>query len=130
VLVLGCHDLNMFSPRVRARVIKGGERWQRCERMREVVRQFRPTLVLHHPHATDTWRTWRMPWLSLAKDHPQVTDWVSGICYYRGGQPPRASLDDVLTRTTSAPQSTLDLVALRGEGAAIGRGLAISFWPI
>lgn len=31
------------------------------------VARFRPTVMLQHPHSTDTPNIWRMPWESLAR---------------------------------------------------------------
>jgi hypothetical protein len=105
VLVLGCHDLNMFSPRGWANQARGGVRRQRCEQMRKLVRQFAPTIVLQHPHSTDTPNIWRHAWAELTRELPRVRAWASGIGYHRWGQPPRASLRDVLAATQGGEPS-------------------------
>ena len=105
VLVLGCHDLNMFSPRGWANQSRGGVRRQRCEQMRKLVRQFAPTIVLQHPHSTDTPNIWRHAWAELARELPRVMAWASGIGYHRWGQRPRASLRDVLAATQGGEPS-------------------------
>lgn len=103
VLVLGCHDLNMFSPRAWANQSAGSPRRKRCAAMRRLVKDFKPTVVLQHPHYTDTPRTWRMPWKSLEKTY-KPTVWASGICHYRspkGGPIREKKLSKVLDQTRS-----------------------------
>jgi len=82
VLILGCHDLNMFSARAIANQRPDGARRQRCDLMAGLVRHFKPTVVLQHPHSTDTPNIWRMPWACLARDYPSVRCYASGIGYY------------------------------------------------
>lgn len=101
VLVLGCHDLNMFSPRGRANQAPDGLRRERCDEMRARVDAFKPTIVLQHPHSTDTPNIWRMPWMSLVKENPSVRCWASGIGYYSWREKPRAPLPRVLELTKS-----------------------------
>jgi len=110
VLVLGCHDLNMFSPRGHANQSPGGLRRQRCDDMRRKVARFRPTTVLQHPHSTDTPNIWRMPWLSLAREVPSIRAWGSGIAYYSWRENNRADLDRVLDLTKSDPHDVADIV--------------------
>ena len=110
VLILGCHDLNLFSPRARANQSPDGLRRARCDEMERKVARFRPTVVLQHPHSTDTPNIWRMPWLSLAREVPSIRVWASGIGYHRFGSKPRATLAKVLDRTKSAPEDVRDIV--------------------
>ena len=67
VLVLGCHDLNMFSPRGWNNQVSGGHRRERCRAVRSIVSEFRPTVVLHHPHTTDSPRIWMQSWAFLTE---------------------------------------------------------------
>jgi hypothetical protein len=110
VLVLGCHDLNMFNPRGRATQDPQGDRRKRCDAMAARVQQFRPSVVLHHPHSTDTPNIWRMAWSSLQRTAPSVKAWASGISYYNKNRtdPPRAPLDQVL-RSTQGGEPCLDI---------------------
>jgi hypothetical protein len=85
VLILGCHDLNMFSPRGWSNQLPGGDRRKRCRSMRSLVSEFRPTVVLQHPHTTDSPRVWLLPWASLTKSCRTIHDWASGICFYNKG---------------------------------------------
>ena len=102
VLILGCHDLNLFSPRGRANQTTGGIRWKRCEDMVHLVKQFQPTIVLQHPHSTDSPNIWRAPWARLLRENPTVNCWASGIGYFRWESQPRSSLDKVLEATRPA----------------------------
>ena len=99
VLVLGCYDLYMFSPHGWASQNPRGVRRRRCARMRQLARTFNPTIVLQHPHSTDTPDIWRHPWAELLRELPGVKSWASGIGYHRWGKHPRAPLDDVLPAT-------------------------------
>lgn len=102
VLVLGCHDLNMFSARARANQSEDGQRRQRCDAMAKAAARFKPTVVLQHPHSTDTPNIWRMPWACLTRDFPSVRSYASGIGYFRWNGEPRSSLSEVLQGTRSA----------------------------
>jgi hypothetical protein len=117
VLVLGCHDLNMFSPRARANQDPGGQRRVRCDAMVEIVERFRPTVVLQHPHSTDTPRIWRMPWLSLLAEAPEVKAWASGIGYYNGGGTARRAPLKAVLEQTHGGQDVLDLKVRAAEFA-------------
>ena len=100
-LVLGCHDLNMFSARARANQSPHGIRRQRCDAMAEATARFRPTVVLQHPHSTDSANIWRMPWACLARDYPSVRTYASGIGYFNWNGPARRPLREVLAGTRS-----------------------------
>jgi hypothetical protein len=108
VLVFACHDLNMFSPRGRAKQDPQGVRRKRCDAMVAKVQKFRPSVVLHHPHSTDTPNIWRLPWSSLQRAIPSVKLWASGIGYYNPHGPPRAPLMRVLQFTQSG-EACLDI---------------------
>lgn len=101
VLVLGCHDLNMFSARARANQSAKGVRRRRCDSMARATARFKPTIVLQHPHSTDTPNIWRMPWSCLTRDYPTVSAYASGIGYFRWNGRPRRSLREVLDGTRS-----------------------------
>jgi hypothetical protein len=109
VLVLGCHDLNMFSSRARANQNPNGVRRRRCDAMARAAARFRPTTVLQHPHSTDTPNIWRMPWSCLARDYPTVRTYASGIGYFRWNGKLRRPLREVLEGTRSTA-GVLDLV--------------------
>lgn len=102
VLVLGCHDLNMFSARGRANQNPGGARRARCDAMKQLVERYRPTIVLQHPHTTDSPNIWRMPWACLTRAVPSIRTWASSIGYHYFDGPPRRPLEEVLQATRSA----------------------------
>jgi hypothetical protein len=113
VIVLGCHDLNMFSPRSRANLAQGGHRWKRCEEMRRIARQFQPTIVLQHPHSTDSPNIWRTAWSGLVRELPGVKAWASGIAYFDWQGSARGPLDKVLAATQGGVSSDDFVVSAR-----------------
>jgi len=114
VLILGCHDLNMFSPRGRINQSSAGNRRKRCDAIRRVVSKFRPTVILQHPHSTDSPRIWLLPWSSLAETcNPALKDWASGICFYHKGGA-RSTLRKVLVGTRHAIGGLEFVVSTRG----------------
>jgi hypothetical protein len=99
ILVPGCHDLNMFSPRGWCNQAPHGVRHQRCGLMRRMVKEFKPTIVLQHPHSTDSPNIWRSPWSELLRKAPTVNAWASGIAYYNRDGKCRAPRERVLRDT-------------------------------
>lgn len=110
VLVFGCHDLNMFNPRGRANQRQGSPRQSRCKEMELVAKAFHPTIVLHHPHTTDTPRIWSHAWKRLTQELPSVGAWGSAIRYHNFDGPPRDELERVLSGTASTDPGPLDLL--------------------
>ncbi len=116
VLILGCHDLNMFSGRAWANQKPGSHRRVRCAEMRKVAAQFQPTVVLHHPHSTDSSRIWSVGWGGVKKREKTVRAWASGIHYHNGGGgKPRTSLESVLRATASGDPHVIDVVVPKGS---------------
>ena len=109
VLVLGCHDLNMFHGR---RVNAKAERWQRWQDMDDLTRRFNPTMVLHHPHQTDTPKTWRPGWGGLKRCLGFNGAYASGIAYFPRWRKARSDLKDVL-RATKSGDDVID-ICVRG----------------
>ncbi len=99
VLVLGCHDLNMFSPRARANQKAGSVRRRRCNMMRNLTHKFNPTVVLHHPHNTVSPMTWNVGWVGVERELPNLKAWASGIAYLTGSELNTKELYRVLDRT-------------------------------
>jgi hypothetical protein len=56
VLLLGCHDLNMFSNRSRRNA--KGWRAKQIREMRRLTSNFVPTVALQHPHYTQSPHSW------------------------------------------------------------------------
>ena len=114
VLVLGCHDLNMFSERAKSVMVPGSHRQRRSEEMEELAREFNPTMILHHPHSTDWWRVWSTAWSGarsfLPQNHGAEHVWASGIAYYRSGGKRRGALCDVRSRTRCCDDHVVDIV--------------------
>jgi hypothetical protein len=109
VLVLGCHDLNVFSPRAHANQNPYGPRRERSDAIRKIVAQFRPTVVLQHPHFTDTPRIWRTAWGGIERV-ASVADWASSICFFNPDGRVRSSVPEVLAGTRAPAGPTLDFV--------------------
>lgn len=111
VLVLGCHDLSIFSRRGGANLTRGSLRWQRARAMRSAFRDFDPEIVLHHPHGTDTAQTWAASWSGLREDLPSVGSWASAIRHENPwDEDIRQDLATVLLRTRTRREPTIDVV--------------------
>ena len=114
VLVLGCHDLNMFSGRAWANMTAGSRRHTRSKDMRDLTTEFEPTIILHHPHSTDSPRTWRTAWSGAREFLPESAHprhvWASGIAYYRPRKASRGTLRDVLRTTKCGETPVVDIV--------------------
>ena len=116
VLILGCHDLNMFSERSKSLAVRGSQKYKRISRMRKLATEFRPTIVLQHPHSTDSPRIWQTAWSGvrnlLANNAGALRYWASGIAYFNGhvkGKK-RAKLPDVLAGTRSSEEHVKDVI--------------------
>ena len=113
VLVLGCHDLNMFSARARANMRAGSPRHRRSRRMRKLARDFGPTMILHHPHSTDWPGIWSTAWSGAREFLPEKGGGrhvsASGIGYYNGDREPRGKLCDVLRKTRCCEEQVVDI---------------------
>jgi hypothetical protein len=109
LVILGCHDLNIFNGRSRANQLPGGNRETRCRELLSVISDFRPSCIVQHAHATDTWRTWVTPWAEVAHRFPDAS-WASAIAYAPKRTPEcRAPLVDVLWRTHHEGAAALNL---------------------
>ncbi len=69
--------------------------------MANATARFKPTVVLQHPHTTDSANMWRMPWACLAREYPSVRVYASGIGYFNWMGPARCPLSEVLSGTRS-----------------------------
>lgn len=110
VMLLSCHDLNLFSPRS----LHNARGWRRDSilRFRELTAERAPELLIWHPHKSDTPRTWIPGLGGLRKERPGIAYAGAGV-YYNGAAPPRSSLDSVRRHTAAAPM--LDFVAERKQ---------------
>lgn len=95
VMILGCHDLTIFNPRS-----KNAKGWRRKvnEEFKRLSKEFEPSLVLHHPHTTDSIRTWAAAWSGLKKELPIVKIYASAGRYYNS-KGERSKLEDILEKT-------------------------------
>lgn len=110
VLVLGCNDLNLFSPRVMANASPHGRRGKMSRQMQAIAKAFRPTMILQHPHATDTPNIWRVTWKHTERLFTNLKTWASAIRYYNPNGTPRKPLESVLRLTRQDNQPVYDLV--------------------
>ena len=106
VLVLGCHDLHLFSKRGRPSV--GGPTGKEIRRrlMRELAREFKPTMILHHPHSTYSPRVWAGAWGATRSTLPSARIWASGLAFCGNPKPedewePWQTLDATRSATAS-----------------------------
>ena len=114
ILVLGCHDLNVFNPRILANPQLGINRRHRFKKMCSVAKLFDPTIVIQHPHQTDSQRIWLSRWSGVKKTLPSVEQGLSGIayCLRSGCQTTRRVLPDVLKGTKFGPH--IEDVVIKG----------------
>jgi len=97
VMILGCHDLSIFSPRGKA-VSKAKWRTDIRDTFYEWIKREKPDTVLHHPHTTDSSRTWRAAWNELERSTDTVRNYLgAGLYYNENGE--RSSLKEVLVKT-------------------------------
>ena len=104
MLILGCHDLNLFSQRARKNQLAGSIRRRRCDEMRRLAKELEPVSVLQHPHTTDTPMIWSTAWAGVRQSLPTAETFASAIAYCGGDKEgaPRATLDAVMERTASS----------------------------
>jgi hypothetical protein len=79
VMILGCHDLSVYSARGQAAA--GPWRRQIAADFRSLAKHERPVAVLHHPHTTVKPGTWRQQWRSLELELPTVSDYLGTAAY-------------------------------------------------
>lgn len=104
VLVIGCHDFNMFSPRSIANINKGNRKTYKAwavSSFHEVVEEFKPEVLLHHPHDTVLIKTWSTPKSGMNQMLPKLEAYSSGIHYYDPDKDPEkySGLERVLNYT-------------------------------
>lgn len=106
VMILGCHDLNVFNPRT----LNNVKDWRKeiVEEMVNLATKFKPEIVLQHPHTADTPGTWRNTWYNMKKILPSVKEFAGSGNYYYGGDEPRGTIEDCLGY--SASENVLNIV--------------------
>ena len=90
ILILGCHDLHMFSGRGRKSAFGRTHKECRSADMLRLAQEFGPRIVLHHPHTTYSPRVWQGAWGKLLKEQlTTVESWASGIAFCGNPECPR-----------------------------------------
>jgi hypothetical protein len=98
ILILGCHDLNVFNPRGQANANPNSWKKTIADKFKKMCSEFKPDIILQHPHTTDTPNIWNLAWRTVEKELPDVKHFASGIKYYnRYGV--RGDLSKVLAKT-------------------------------
>lgn len=97
VLILGCHDLKMFSNRGRA-TAKSDWRKKVHREIDILLKNEQPEIVLHHPHTTSFSGSWKPELNELVSRFPTI-NYVSAGLYYNWGEVPRSTFDDVQKQT-------------------------------
>lgn len=82
IVILGCHDLNVFNPRGQAVAKPGSWRRKIADEFKKLCRKFKPDIILQHPHTTDTPNIWNLAWKTVEKELRCVKHYASGIKYY------------------------------------------------
>jgi hypothetical protein len=105
LMILGCHDLTIFNPRS-----KNAKGWRKevNEEFQKLAKEKKPTIVLQHPHTTDSILTWAAAWNGLKEALPSVKICVSAGKYWYEGKQQRSKLNDVLEKTKAG--NTIDFV--------------------
>jgi len=97
-MILGCHDLKLFSNRGRA-VAKSEWRIKAREDIDRLLIEEKPRIVLQHPHTTDSIRNWGTEISQLCYQGDSIENFLSAGRYYNWGEPQRSPLSDVLKST-------------------------------
>ena len=82
IVILGCHDLKIYSPRGQAVANPNGYKKRIADKFKSKCKQFKPDIILQHPHETSSPKVWNIEWLKVQKDLPSVKHFASGINYY------------------------------------------------
>jgi hypothetical protein len=80
LVVLGCHDLNVVSPRARHNSSKEGFRVKIQNEFDKLIHKGNYSVILHHPHFTNSKKTWKMSWGKIETDYPMIKHFASGLC--------------------------------------------------
>jgi hypothetical protein len=104
-MILGCHDLAIFSPRSES--AKGDRRTLR-DGFREMAKLKKPSVVLQHPHTADSVRTWKPMWKKMEEMLPSVRLYAGAGRYYNKDRKQRSPLDSVLNNTKKG--SSIDFI--------------------
>lgn len=122
-MVLGCHDLTIFNPRLDRRVTG----WRHTVRVsfKELARAWKPKWVLHHAHTTVKKRTWLAAWSRVGESLPSVQSYLGSGAYSKDdkkGWRTRNPLDGVLRSTGSA--DVMDVIVHLGSARSVQSAVA------
>jgi len=106
LMVLGCHDLNLFSNRALANTALGSWRNRRIVHFQELAESIRPTVVLQHAHTADTPRTWSTAWSGIREGLPEVETYAGSGRWFNPFGSQRGSLMQTLRSTSRGRVST------------------------
>lgn len=98
ILILGCHDLSVYNPRGQANANPNGWKKKLANKFKKLSREFKPDIIIQHPHTTDTPNIWNISWRALERDLPTVKHFASGI-NYSNPDGVRGTLEKVLEKT-------------------------------
>jgi hypothetical protein len=114
IMILGCHDLSVYSPRSQAKA----QGWRRKlnSDFRALAAKHRPVAVLHHPHTTTICGTWGWKWQQLRAELPSVTEHLGTGAY--SFRDPRWQGRDTLPRVLDA----------NGRGAILNVLVRLGSW--
>jgi hypothetical protein len=99
VILLGCHDLNVFSPRGQANAKPDSWKRTTAEKFKKLCKESNSSIILQHPHTTDTPNIWNVAWRTIEKELPEIKHYASGINYFRPNGKPRGEIKSVLAKT-------------------------------
>jgi len=127
VIVLGCHDFNVYSNRAMTNAAKDkdGERFKEIQKARALFEAFGPTHVLHHPHGTDLASTWRVAYSGVKALHPRLEQAVSGIGHPRFKSRENDDTEVVLAATQTPACASVDVVVRGNAGPTLRQADAI-----
>ena len=120
LLLLGCHDLHLFSGRGRKSTGAPTPKGERREWMLDRAQEFGPTIILHHPHTTYSPYVWSGAWGAIREALEQTAEvCASGIAFCGNPRPVRRwkswqTLD--ATRAATAFGDGISDVVIRGYG--------------
>jgi hypothetical protein len=114
VMLLGCHDLNIFNPRG---TVVTKQEWRKKIRKNfyQLSNDEKPDVVLHHPHTTDSKRIWTAAWNELMKSVPSVEMYLSAGRYFNDGEPERTRDINEVRQKTKLGQTVDFVVWISGK---------------
>jgi hypothetical protein len=83
VVILGCHDLNVYNPRGQKAAKEDGWRKLKADEFKKLCKEFNPDIILQHPHKTFSPKNWSLAWGNVKEELPNVLHFASGINYQK-----------------------------------------------